>query len=119
MRRAATALYVARGFVTSGFTVPNQNVGNGVLTLHAVEGKVTRIVVTGTHWLRPGWVKSEIAEGVSRPFNIGTLGRYQQILLRDPFLKRLNLSVQPGLKPGNAVVQAHVAEASPSMSRSG
>lgn len=105
MRRAATEQYIARGYVTSGFTVPNQDVGNGVLTLHAVEGKIGRVDVTGTHWLNPNWVKAEIGEGLLQPFDISTLGQYQQILLRDPFIKRLNLSVQPGLAPGDAVVE--------------
>jgi len=51
--------------------------------------------------------------GVTTPFNVNDLGRQQQILLQNPFLRRLNLSIQPGLVPGEARLTGEVTEAPP------
>lgn len=42
LRRALTLLYVHRGYINSGVTIPDQNIESGVVMLRAVEGRVTR-----------------------------------------------------------------------------
>ena len=113
IRRRLTLLYVDRGYINSGVTVPNQTIADGVLTLQAVEGRLTGIEVTGNRHYRSSYLIDRLQRGVSVPFNVNDLGRQQQILLQDPLLRRLNLSIQPGLRPGEARVVGDVLEASP------
>lgn len=113
MRRQLTLLYVDRGYINSGVVVPNQTVAGGVLTLQAVEGRLTGIEVAGNRGFRSSYLTDRLERGVSVPFNVNDLGRQQQLLLQDPLLRRLNLSIQPGLAPGEARVAGDVTEASP------
>src|SRR5439155_23567904 len=48
IRRQLTLLYVDRGYINSGFTIPDQNVQNGAIVFRAVEGRVTGIELSGT-----------------------------------------------------------------------
>ena len=113
IRRRITLLYVDRGYINSGVIVPNQTVTDGVLTLQAVEGKLTEVEVIGNRYYRSSYLVNRLQRGVSIPFNVNELGRQQQILLQDPGLRRLNLSIQPGLAPGEARLVGDVLEASP------
>jgi hemolysin activation/secretion protein len=113
IRRQLTLLYVDRGHVNSGVVVPDQTVADGVLTLQAVEGRLTEIELTGTRHYHSSYLADRLRRGVSVPFNVNDLGRQQQILLQDPFLRRLNLSIQPGLVPGEARLVGEVEEVSP------
>ncbi len=112
IRRQVTLLYVDRGYINSGVVVPNQAVAGGVLVLQAIEGRLTDIEVTGNRHYRSSYLADRLRRGVSVPFNVNDLGRQQQILLQDPALSRLNLSIQPGLAPGEARLIGDVAEAS-------
>ena len=112
LRRQVTLLYVDHGYINSGAVVPDQTVADGVLTLQAVEGRLTGIEVTGNRHYRSSYLADRLQRGVSVPFNVNELGRQQQILLQDPGLRRLNLSIQPGLAPGEARVVGDALEAS-------
>ena len=113
IRRQLTLLYVDRGYINSGVVVPDQTVAGGVVTLRAIEGRLTDIKVTGNRHYRSSYLTDRLRRGVSVPFNVNDLGKQQQILLQDPFLRRLNLSIQPGLAPGEARVIGDVTEALP------
>jgi hemolysin activation/secretion protein len=112
IRRQLTLLYIDRGYINSGFLVPDQNVVNGVVTLRAVEGRVTEIEVAGTEHFNPEYFRSRLERGTEPPFNVENLGREQQILLQNPLVKRLNLELLPGLEPGEARLHADVLEGS-------
>ena len=111
IRRQFTLLYIDRGYINSGAIVPDQNVVNGVVTFRFVEGKVTDIEVAGTDHFDPEYFRSRLARGTESPFNVENLGREQQILLQSPFVRQLNLELQPGLEPGEARLHADVLEA--------
>ena len=113
IRRALTLLYINRGYLNSGFTIPDQNVENGVVLLHAVEGRVTGIEVTGTEEFNPDYFRARLQQGLSVPFNVAGLERRQQILLQDPLVRRLNIELLPDLVPGPVRVHADVLEADP------
>src|SRR4051794_5805116 len=113
IRRQVTLLYVDRGFVNSGAIIPDQTIADGILTLQAVEGRLTEIELTGNRHYRTSYLTNRLWRGVTTPFNVDDLGRQQQILLQDPFLRRLNLNIQPGLVPGEARLNGDVIEAPP------
>jgi hemolysin activation/secretion protein len=110
IRRQFTLLYINRGFINSGATIPDQNVENGVVTFRFVEGRVTDIEVTGTEHFDPEYFRSRLALAATTPFNVENMQQEQQILLQDPLVKRLNLELQPGLVPGEARLNADVLE---------
>jgi hemolysin activation/secretion protein len=113
IRRQLTLLYVNRGYINSGFTIPDQNVQNGVILFRAVEGRVTEIELSGTKDFDPEYFRARLERGLTIPFNVGDTEREQQILLQDPLLRRLNIELLPGLVPGEARAHADVLEASP------
>jgi hemolysin activation/secretion protein len=113
LRRALTLLYIRRGYINSGITIPDQNVENGVITLRAVEGRIIEIDVSGTDNFSPDFFRARLERGLTAPFNVSELERRQQILLQDPLVRRLNIELLPGLVPGEAKVRADVLEASP------
>jgi hemolysin activation/secretion protein len=113
IRRQLTLLYINRGYINSGVTIPDQNVENGVIVFRAVEGRVTQIDVSGTKDFDPEYFRARLERGLAIPFNVADMEREQQILLQDPLLQRLNIELQPGLVPGEAVAHAEVQEANP------
>jgi len=113
IRRQLTLLYIDRGYINSGFTIPDQNVENGVVVFRAVEGRVTEIDVSGTKDFDPEYFRGRLERGLAIPFNIADMEREQQILLQDPLVQRLNIELQPGLVPGDARAHADVQEANP------
>jgi hemolysin activation/secretion protein len=112
IRRQFTLLYINRGYINSGAMIPDQNVMNGVVTFHFIEGRVTDIEVSGTDHFNPEYFRSRLVRGIEPPFNVNNLGQEQQILLQNPFVRRLNLELLPGLEPGEARLHADVLEAS-------
>ena len=52
IRRQVTLLYVDRGYINSGAILPDQNVTDGVVTLRAVEGRLTDIELNGNRYYR-------------------------------------------------------------------
>jgi len=113
MRTRLTRLYIDRGYINSGFVIPDQDASSGLVTFHAVEGRVTEVNTIGTDHFNPDYFTDRLERGLAVPFNINDLESEQQILLQDPLIRRLNLDVQPGLTPGEAKLQADVLEASP------
>jgi hemolysin activation/secretion protein len=112
MRTRLTRLYIDRGYISSGFVIPDQDASSGIIAFHPVEGRVTAVDTTGTVHFDPDYFNDRLERALTVPFNINELQSEQQILLQDPLVSRLNLDVQPGLSPGEAKVQADVAEAS-------
>jgi hemolysin activation/secretion protein len=113
IRRELTLLYIKRGYINSGFRIPDQNVTNGVIRFQAIEGRVTGANVSGTKYFKPEYFKARLERGLTTPFNIAELESEQQILLQDSLVRRLNIELLPGLVPGEATVHADLLEAHP------
>lgn len=113
IRRQLTLLYIDHGYINSGVTIPDQIVENGVLVLHATEGRVSGIEVSGAKNFAPDYFRARLERGLSVPFNVADMEQEQQILLQDPLVRRLNIELLPGLVPGEATAHADVLEASP------
>jgi hemolysin activation/secretion protein len=113
IRRALTRLYIDRGYINSGFVIPDQDVASGIVIFRSVEGRVTDVDVRGAEWFDPDVIANRLRRGLGTPFNINELQTEQQILLQDPLIRKLNLELQPGLEPGQARLQAGLSEASP------
>jgi hemolysin activation/secretion protein len=113
VRQRLTMLFIEAGYINSGVTIPDQNVTDGIMKMHAVEGRVTAVDVGGTDRFKPEYFQSRLESGLQVPFNIRDAEAEQQLLLQDPLVRRLNIDLLPGLTPGEATMHADVAEASP------
>ena len=68
IRRQLTLLYVNRGYLNSGFTIPDQNVQNGAIGFRSVEGRVTGIELSGTEHFDPEYFRTRLERGLTVSF---------------------------------------------------
>ena len=113
LRRALTLYYVNRGYVTSGAIIPDQTVGDGIVTIQIIEGKLSRIDIEGTKNFRPWYFRSRIALAAGPPVNIQTLQERLQLFQQDPRFERLNAELRPGVARGESELLVKVTEESP------
>ena len=84
LRLALTLLYVNNGYITSGAVIPDQDVQDGVIQIHIIEGVLSRIDVEGTNWFRTGYLSDRLARGAGPPLKVEPLQERLQLLQRDP-----------------------------------
>lgn len=113
LRRRLTLAYVERGFVTSGVLLPDQDVGDGVVTYHVVEGVVSEVDISGVSRLDADYVRDRLRLGLGRPLHIGTIERQIQLLLQDPSVERLSIDLEPTAELGKSRLKAAVTESRP------
>jgi hemolysin activation/secretion protein len=109
-RLALTRHYVAAGYVNSGAVIPDQKIERGTVEIQVIEGRLVEIVETGAHGFRPGFIRDRLALGAGPPLNVNRLQERMQILLQNPQIERINAELQPGLKPGEAVLRVDATE---------
>jgi hemolysin activation/secretion protein len=110
---AITRLYVDRGYLTSGATVPDQPLTDGLVEVRVVEGGLDRIDVVGETRFRPGPLRSRIALGLARPLDVNVLRQNLEILQQDPRIARVHARLVPGERRGEAVLVVRLEEAPP------
>ena len=113
IRLALTTLYIQRGYINSGALLPDQDAVDGVVRFEIVEGKVTRIAVTGVRWFRPEYLENRIELRTGPPLNTEHLQERLQLFLEDERIKRLKAELKPGLWPGESELQVDVEERMP------
>ncbi len=113
LRRNLTLLYINKGYVNSGAVIPDQSIENGKLTYRIIEGKLSDIQIEGTAYFLPFYFRQRIERSTGPPLNIRPLKERLQLLLQDRRVQRLNSELKPGLKPGEAILDVQVEEASP------
>ncbi len=113
VRRQLTLYYVNRGYINSGAVIPDQKIEDGVVQIQIIEGRLTRIDVDGTKRFRPDYFRSRLQLRAGPPLNVKNIEQELQILLQNPLVDRLNAQLQPGDRPGEAVLKTEVTEAPP------
>ncbi len=113
LRRALTIYYIERGYVNSGAIIPDQNIRDGVIRFHVIEGELTNIELEGNKWFRSSYIKNRLALGVEPPLNISPLQKRLQLLQQDERIQSLNAELRPGVKPGESALKVGVKEKVP------
>lgn len=113
LRLALTLLYVNHGYITSGAVIPDQDVKDGAIQLHIIEGSLSRIDVEGTNWFRRGYISDRIALGAGPPLKMEPLQTRLQFLQQDPRIDRINAELRPGDQRGESILNVKVKEHSP------
>jgi hemolysin activation/secretion protein len=103
-------LYVDRGYINSGATIPERAAPDGTLTVHVTEGKITDLIVEGNHSLSDRYLKMKMIGGGGVPLHFPTLQRELQVLQENPNIARINAELKPGLTPGEALMVMELEE---------
>ncbi len=112
-RLAVTLRYVQAGYINSGALLPDQDLKDGVLVFKIVEGRLTKIEITGNFWLRAYWLRHELRRSADVPLNFNTLKQGLQFLRQNPNLQQVNGELLPGGVPGESILEVTVKENQP------
>lgn len=113
LRDEVAAFYAEAGYLQAQVTIPDQRLGAGRFRLQIDEGTLARIEVTSDGRLDPAYVQARLARRLTGPLRLETL---QEALLgaqEDQQVARLDASLRPGGRPGEAVLAVAVEEAQP------
>jgi hemolysin activation/secretion protein len=113
LRSQINRYYLSRGFINSGVILPDQKIDNGVVTFRAIEGKITGIDIAEYGRLKSSFIKKRIELGIGPPLNLYDLQERLQIMDANPLIKRLDVQLNPGDKPGEASLKVNVEEEKP------
>ncbi|WP_219903925.1 ShlB/FhaC/HecB family hemolysin secretion/activation protein [Stenomitos frigidus] len=108
-----TQLYLDRGYITSRAVLERQTIANGVVQMRVIEGKIEKINIEGTQRLKPSYVLSRVALGVTTPLNARKLEDQLRLLLVDPLFKNIVPTLQAGSQEGQSILTVQVTEAPP------
>lgn len=112
LRDALTLAYVQRGYRTSGARLLPLE-ANGTLRVRIVEGKLARVVVEGTRWVRPGYIARRLERGADAPLDVGQIEHRIRRLQQDPRLESIHADLRPGAQLGESVLDVQVVERTP------
>ena len=113
LRDKLTHLYVDAGYLNSGAVLPDQDVREGVVEYHIVEGRLADVEVSGNRWFRSDYLASRIARGAHTPLDVADLENELQLLQQDPRIRRVDAELVPGERPGDARLRARFEEEPP------
>jgi len=113
MSDALTRFYIDKGYVNSGAVIPDQDVGDGVIEVTLVEGRLSDIAIGGLEHLDQNYVEDRIGLGAGPPLNVNRLRDEIQLLLVDPSVAQVVGRLGPGQRPGDGVLSLDVTEAPP------
>ncbi|MBR8836430.1 MAG: ShlB/FhaC/HecB family hemolysin secretion/activation protein [Stigonema ocellatum SAG 48.90 = DSM 106950] len=107
-------LYTDAGYINSGAFIPADQIFSregAVVKVEIVEGTIEEIRVTGTRRLNPGYVRSRIALGISKPLNRYRLLQALQLLQLNPLIKNVSADLSAGSRPEQSLLEVKIQEA--------
>ena len=111
LRDQLTLAYVKRGFATSGASLPDQTLHDGVLRVQIVEGRLGEIDVDVRGRFRPSYFRSRLAHANSGVLNVDTLQQQLQLFLQNPQITSLEANLEPSSTRGISQLKLVVEEA--------
>lgn len=110
LRLQLTRHYVDAGYISSGALVTDLSAAPGDLELRIVEGRLSRVSVSGEHHYQSWYLPELISTPAVEALNVRQLQERLQLLLQDGVVKQLNAQLMPGSAPGESVLQLAVRE---------
>ena len=115
LRDRITLAYVERGFVSSGATLPDQAVENGVVEIRIIEGTLAEIDVETSGRFRPAYFRKRIRKRIeaqqSGVLNVVHLREQLELFQLDPRIEKVQASLVPSAERGQSRLQVSVLEA--------
>jgi len=106
-----TTHYVKNGYINSGAIIPDQQVSDGMITIKIIEGKLSKIEVSGNERLRESYIAKRLQDNEGITLDIEKLQQRLQILQQDQRLSRINAELGPGVKLGEGILKLNIKEA--------
>lgn len=110
-----TQFYIRQGYSTSGAFVPEKQppltADGAEPIIRVLEGRVSKIRVSGLQRLKPDYVRSRLALATGQPLNQYRLVEALQLLQLDPLISRLSAELADGVEPGTNILDITVQEA--------
>ena len=110
LRDTLTEMIVAKGYINSGAVLPDQDISSGKLSITIVEGRLSRVEVTGTKYLNQAYLVRRLKIDPNTPLSAAELQTAYQLLLQDRNVSHLNARLLPGDRPGEAVFDIDATE---------
>ncbi len=126
-RLAVTKAYIARGYINSGATIPDQDVDGAevVVLIRVVEGRLTQINISGNKHLKTAYLESRVRRGAALlaatssgtseggAMNVNALRDNLELIRQNPNVQRFNAELKPGGLPGESILDLAVTEETP------
>ncbi|MBF0160483.1 MAG: ShlB/FhaC/HecB family hemolysin secretion/activation protein [Magnetococcales bacterium] len=113
LKDAVTQWYIERGYVTSGATLPDQQVSDGIVRLQVVEGLLGDVTVQGNKQLRASYITERLQPSARQVVNIHDMEQQFQILRQKEMIEQVHAELRPGLTAGEAIMDVRVEERRP------
>lgn len=110
---AVTRLYVDHGYVSSGATVPDQDLDGGELLVDVIEAHLSDVRIEGNRWYRDSYLRSRLRAAIPTPVNVHDVEEQLQLLLQEPDFSAVRGALRPGLERGETVLALVVEERAP------
>jgi hemolysin activation/secretion protein len=112
-RRAITLHYISKGYVNSGAVLEDQDIKDGFIVFHILEGKLTDITISGNWWFRTYYLRGLLRRSAGRPLNFNSLKDGLELLRQNPNVERVNAEIKPGNKPDESQLEVSLKERQP------
>ncbi len=113
LKNRITALYLSRGYVSSGAVLPDQDAADGRVEILIVEGTLSDIAIENSGRLRDAYLRRRISAELFGPLNVEQLQRPLQQLQQDALIRRINAELVPTHDLGESLLRVEVDEAVP------
>ena len=114
VRRIISKFYLSNGYVNSGAILPDQHVKEGIVALKIIEGKLSRIEVTGNARLRSSYIVKRVRPGSpDSVLNINDLQNRLKLLKQNPLIKQIGATLSPDVGLGAGILKVDVKEEKP------
>jgi len=113
IKNLITKHYIDNGYINSGAIIPDQEIQDGILDIHIIEGELTEIRVTNKGRLRDKYISDRIRLDMQKPFNFYILQKRLYLLQQNPRIKTINANLGPGAEKGESILDINIAEEKP------
>ena len=115
VRRILSDFYLNQGYINSGAIFPNQKVKQGIVRVKIIEGRLTRVDISGNTKLKSDYITKRILPGSEKEavLNINDLQNRLKLLKQNPLIKQVNASLSPGTGLGSSNLKIDIEEETP------
>lgn len=110
LRDAVTRMYIARGYVTSGALLPDQDIEDGVLLVEVVEGRVERLEIETDGRMRSSILASTLRSVTKGAANVHEIEAKLQSLRRSPEIDTVQARLLASDRLGESVLRVRFEE---------
>ena len=114
LRSCIQALYIEKGYVTSGAFIPNdQEIQDGVVKIQVVEGSIEEVQINGLKRLKEYYIRDRITPAISSPVNVNQIEERLRLLQIDSLIDTIDAELTAGRENGQNILVLDIVESPP------